>query len=90
MTKLACQLCKKQKNSENLCTKGEKQVGKIVNGEKGETTIALVCMNDVGMQLYTSYADIQEMNAFLMKDVPSESIADTSRSGWINEVLFTK
>ncbi len=41
-------------------------------------------------QLHTSYADIQEMNAFLMKDAPSESIADTSRSGWINEVLFTK
>ena len=80
-----------QKPQKILAKKGKKQVGKIVSGEKGETTTALVCMSAAGnfippMLIFKR----KNMNKQLMKDAPTDSLPGTSKTGWINTQLFTK
>ncbi|XP_041473761.1 uncharacterized protein LOC121422665 [Lytechinus variegatus] len=80
-----------QKPQKVYAQKGEKQVGKIVSGEKKETTTALVCINAAGNYIPPMLIFKRvHMNNQLMKAAPPDALAGTSRTGWIIAELFTK
>lgn len=74
-----------------LAQRGQKQVGKITSGERGETMTVICAVGASGtyvppMLIYKR----KRMSELLMKGSPPESIGTCSSNGWINSELFVK
>jgi len=74
-----------------LAHRGDKQVGKITSGEKGETMTVVCAVSASGtyappMLIYKR----KRMSELLMKDSPPGSIGACSPNGWIDTGLFVK
>lgn len=80
-----------QKPQRVFAQKGKKQVGKIVSGERGETTTVLVCESASGNYIPPMFIFKRiNMNPLLMKGSPPGSIGVASKTGWINSQLFVR
>lgn len=74
-----------------LAHRGQKQVGKITSGEKGETMTIICAVSASGtyvppMLIYKR----KRMSDLLLKGSPSGSIGACSTNGWVDSKLFVK
>lgn len=72
-----------------LAKKGQKQVGKITSGERGQNVTVLCCLN--ASNTYIPPMIIfprKRMSEQLNKGAPSGSIVTVSDNGWITQELF--
>ena len=74
-----------------LAKRGQKQMGKITSGEKGQTTTALCAMNASGTYLPPMLIfRRQRFTELLLKGSPPGTIGAVSSNGWIDSELFLK
>jgi len=74
-----------------LAQRGDKQVGKITSGEKGETTTVVCAVSASGIYVPPMLVfKRKRMSELLMKDSPPGSIGACSPNGWIDSGLFVK
>jgi len=72
-----------------LAKRGQKQVGRITSGEKGETMTVICCTNATGsfvppMLIFKR----KRMSDLLLRGSPPGSIGGCSANGWIDSTLF--
>ena len=80
-----------QKPSKVLATRGQKQVGAAVSGERGRTTTVVCCMNPMGNFVPPMFIFArQRMSDLLSRHGPPGAIYKVSKKGWINESLFVE
>ena len=65
---------------------GEKQVGKITSGEKGQTITAVCAVYTPPMLIFKR----KRMTDLILKGSPPGTIGAASENGWINSELFVK
>ena len=69
--------------------KGQKQMGKITSGERGQTVTIVCCMNAVGTYIPPFLIfPRKRMNDLLMNDTPFGSVGVVSDSGWTSSEIF--
>jgi len=72
-----------------LASRGQKQVGKITSGEKGQTTTVICAMNAVGSFIPPMLIFARKrLNDQLMKNAPPQAVAAVSDNGWTNNDIF--
>ena len=74
-----------------VAKRGQKQIGKMVSGEKGQTVTAICACSASGN--YVPPALIykrKRMNTVLLQGSPAGTIGYTSENGWTNNELFIK
>lgn len=74
-----------------LAKRGQKQIGKVVSGEKGQTVTAICACSASGN--YVPPALIykrKRMNTVLLNGSPAGTVGYTSENGWTNNELFVK
>ena len=78
-----------QKPQKILASKGQRQVGKVISYERGQTTTVICCVSASGHYIlpFFIYARAR-MNPVLMNGAPPGSIGKVSASGWTNKELF--
>ncbi|KAJ8982174.1 hypothetical protein NQ317_013959 [Molorchus minor] len=73
-----------------LARKGEKQVGAITSGERGQNTTIVCCFSASGQYIPPMFIfKRMRMKDGLEKNGPAGAIYKCSKSGWITEELFT-
>jgi len=74
-----------------LAKKGDKQVGRITSGEKGETITIICAMNATGTYLPpTMIFKRKRMTQLLLKGSPPGTVGEVSDNGWVTSDLFLK
>ncbi|KAJ8946050.1 hypothetical protein NQ318_005528 [Aromia moschata] len=74
-----------------LARKGEKQVGAITSGERGQNTTIVCCFSASGQYIPPMFIfKRMRMKDGLEKNGPAGAIYKCSKSGWITEELFTE
>jgi len=74
-----------------LAHRGDKQVGRITSGEKGETMTVICAVSPSGMYVPPMLIyKRKRMTDLLMKGSPAGSIGACSANGWIDSSLFVK
>jgi len=74
-----------------LSRKGDKQIGKVCSGEKGQTTTVICCVSAAGF--YVPPMLIFRRKRFtelLLRDSPPGTIGACSANGWVDSELFIK
>ena len=80
-----------QKPSKIVATKGVRQVGKMISGEKGRTITAICAMNAAGSYLPPALIfPRKRMVEVLMHGAPPDSLGLVSASGWTDGDLFVQ
>lgn len=74
-----------------IANKGQKQVGAITSGERGQLVTVVVAMSAAGHFVPPMFIFKRErMKEGLQKNGPTGAIYRCSKSGWITEQLFTE
>lgn len=74
-----------------LAKRGDKQVGRITSGERGETVTIICAMNAVGNYLPPMMIfKRRRMTQLLLKGSPPGTIGAVSDNGWVTSELFLK
>lgn len=74
-----------------IARKGKRSVGAVTSLEKGKTITALCCMNATGMFVPPMFIFPRvRMKPSFIDSAPSGSLGVATKSGWINEELFTE
>jgi len=74
-----------------LAQKGEKQVGKITSGEKGDTMTIVCTMSATGVFVPPMLIfKRKRMTELLLRGSPAGSIGGCSVNGWIDSTLFVR
>lgn len=74
-----------------ISRRGQKQIGKVTSGEKGQTTTVICAVNAAGF--YVPPMLIFKRKRFteqLMKDSPPGAVGACSPNGWVDSGLFVK
>ena len=72
-----------------LAHRGQKQIGKVTSGEKGET-MTVICAVTASGTYVPPMLIYKRMSDLLMKGSPPGSIGHCSANGWIDSALFVK
>ena len=74
-----------------LAKRGQKQVGKITSGEKGQTMTVVCCVSACGVYIPPMMIfKRQRMTEILLKGSPPGTIGGASANGWIDSELFVR
>jgi len=74
-----------------MAKSGQKQVGKITSGEKGQTITVMCAVNAAGTYLPPMMIfKRKRMSELLLKGTPHGTIGAVSENGWIESELFIK
>jgi len=74
-----------------LAKKGEKQVGKMTSGEKGETMTIVCAVSATGIFVPPMLVfKRKRMTKLLLRGSPAGSIGSCSTNGWIDSTLFVR
>jgi hypothetical protein len=74
-----------------IANRGQKQVGKITSGERGQTSTVVCAMSAAGTYCPPMIIFARKrMSDLLMKDAPPLAIGAISDNGWINQDLFVR
>jgi hypothetical protein len=69
--------------------KGQKQIGKVTSGERGQTMTIICCMNAAGTYIPPFMIfPRKRMNMTLLNDTPPGTVGVVSASGWTTSEIF--
>jgi hypothetical protein len=69
--------------------KGQKQIGKVTSGERGQTVTIICCMNAAGTYIPPFMIfPRKRMNMTLLNDTPPGTVGVVSASGWTTSEIF--
>lgn len=74
-----------------LSNKGQKQIGKVTSGEKGQTVTVICAVNATGVYVPPMLIfKRKRLTERLLKDSPPGTVGACSENGWIDNDLFLK
>ena len=74
-----------------IASRGDKQVGRITSGEKGETVTIICAMNAAGSYLPPMMIfKRRRMTQLLLRRSPPGTVGEVSDNGWVTSELFLK